>query len=54
MLRARGISHEGWVTAMRNQALGTTAFLGSVESLDARRSASSSSSALTNLGELKP
>tara|TARA_R110002073_G_scaffold86690_1_gene205863 strand:- start:22535 stop:23575 length:1041 start_codon:yes stop_codon:yes gene_type:complete len=35
MLRERGISPEGWITAMRNQALGTTAFLGSVESLDA-------------------
>tara|TARA_R110002096_G_scaffold435951_1_gene664509 strand:- start:2206 stop:2364 length:159 start_codon:yes stop_codon:yes gene_type:complete len=34
VLRERGISPEGWVTAMRNQALGTSAFLGSVESLE--------------------
>tara|TARA_R110002073_G_scaffold336104_1_gene530319 strand:- start:3238 stop:3414 length:177 start_codon:yes stop_codon:yes gene_type:complete len=34
VLRERGISPEGWITAMRNQALGTTAFLGSVESLE--------------------
>ena len=35
ILRERGISPEGWITAMRNQGLGATAFLGSVESLDA-------------------
>jgi len=35
ILRERGISAEGWLAAMHNHTLGTTAFLGSVESLDA-------------------